>query len=421
MFGLLVTVAVIASAVQYAALVIPALLVILYGIQLFYLRTSRQLRLLDIEAKGPLYSHLKECSEGLSHIRAFQWEQQYLHKGLDVLDRSQKPFYYRFCIQRWLGLVLDLVVSAAGVTLVALALNINSSTQAAVGLGLLKVMQVAPDLTAVVEKWVDLETSLGAVSRTRTFERDTPQEETAAGDCPNLPEHWPNRGEIRLQDVNADHVIDGENHRALHDLSVEIAAGSKVGIVGRTGSGKSSFLLSLLNFLKFSGSITIDGIDITTIPRRILRSRITTISQEFVGLPGSIRDNLVPKEILMTKENRQDDALLIRALTKVGLYEVIERAGGLDTALEDAGLSAGQQQLFALARAILHHQQAKTKIVFVDEATSYIDYESEEKLKTVVEEEFGDCTVLTIAHRNQALRSATNFLELSSGRLVSYE
>lgn len=421
LFGLLVTIALIVSAVDYAAIMIPFFLAILFGVQLYYLRTSKQLRVLDIEAKSPIYTFLTELSEGIYHIRAFQWEQDYLSKGLELLDESQKPFYYRYCIQRWLGVVLDLIVAATGVVLIALALYIGSATEAAVGLGLLKVIHLSSSMVNFMEDWVDLETSLGALSRTRAFEKDTPQEEDESEDSPTLPESWPHRGEIRVENVNAHHVINGEDYRALHELSLEITPGSKVGIVGRTGSGKTSFLLTLLNFLRFSGSITIDGIDITAIPRRLLRSRITTISQEFIDFPGSVRDNLAPGEIMMAKEHRRDTALMIDALAKVGLLEVITRAGGLDKPLNDVNLSAGQQQLLALARALLHHRQTNSKVVFVDEATSYIDYDSEEKLQEVMDSAFEDCTVLTIAHRNHSLQSATNFLELSSGRLVSYE
>ncbi len=400
---------------------IPFILTILSGVQLYYFRASKQLRVLDIEARSPIYTFLTESSEGIHHIRAFQWEQHYLSKGLELLDESQKPFYYRHCIQRWLGVALDLIVSATGVTLIALALHIDSATEAAVGLGLLKVMQLKSYMANVLQDWFDLEASLDALARTRAFEKDTPQEETVLGYSPSLPENWPHLGEIRVENVHADHVVNGKDYPALHELSLEVAPGSKVGIVGRTGSGKSSFLLTLLNFLKFSGSITIDGVDITTIPRRLLRSRITTISQEFIDFPGSVRDNLVPQEIMMAKEDRHDNALLIGALGKVGLNKVIKRAGGLDVDLEDVGLSAGQQQLFALARALLHHRQTKSKIIFVDEATSYIDYESEEKLNQVMDKAFKGCTVLTIAHRNYSLQAATHFLELSSGRLVSYE
>lgn len=415
---------IIASTVQYAATVIPFLLTILYGVQLFYLRTSRQLRLLDIEAKAPIYTHLAECSEGIEHIRAFQWEQQYLSKGLDLLDQSQKPFYFRFCMQRWLGLVLNLIVAATGVFLVALALYQGSTTQAALGLGLLKVMQIGPDLINLFEKWINLETSLGALTRIRSFEKEAPREGTEAGRDGNLsvPGDWPQRGHIQVNNVTANYSLEGEDYTALHEVTVDIRPGTKVGLVGRTGSGKSSFLLTLLNFLKFSGSIVIDGIDITTIPRRVLRSRITTISQEFMSLPSSVRSNLVPQEIMKEAgaRDRTSDETLLGILEKVGLKRIIESRGGLDKPLDEVGLSAGEQQLLALGRALVHHSQTGGKVIFVDEATSYIDYDSESKLREVTTEAFRDCTVLTIAHRHHTINNTT-LLELSDGRVVAFE
>ncbi len=420
-FTLLVSVGIIASTVKYAATLLPFLLTLLWAIQLYYLRTSRQMRLLDIEAKSPLYTHLTECSEGMHHIRAFQWEQQYLSKGLELLDRSQKPFYYMYSIQRWLGLVLDLTVAAIGVILVALGLKLGSTTQAALGLGLLKVLQINSQMIWCIDMWVTLETSLGAVSRIRAFEMETPQEGTDAGvdGASRVPDGWPHRGQVEVNNVSADYTVEGVDYRALHEVSVAIAPGTKVGLVGRSGSGKSTFLLTLLNLLKFSGSIIIDGFDITTIPRHVLRSRITTISQELIDLPGSIRNNLAPQEMMKAAGERTSDEKLLDALQKVGLKQVIENRGGLDKAVDDIGLSGGEQQLLALARALVHHGRVKGKLIFVDEATCHIDHNSEAKLREVTTEAFDDCTVITIAHRYHTLNNTT-LLELSAGQLVSY-
>jgi ABC-type multidrug transport system fused ATPase/permease subunit len=368
-----------------------------------------------------MYAHLTECSEGVEHIRAFQWEERRLSKAWNILDKSQKLFYFRQCIQHWLGLVLDLLVTATGVFLVALALYQGSTTQASLGLGLLKVMQIGPDLLYFVEQWVGLEDSLAALSRIRAFEKETPREGTGAGrdGISTVPENWPHEGHIRVDNVSANYSVEGVEHTTLHELSVNIAPGTKVGLVGRTGSGKSSFLLTLLNFLNFSGSIVIDGIDITTIPRHILRSRITTISQEFMSLPSSVRNNLVPQEIMKAAGERTGDVELLNALEKVGLKRLVESRGGLDKPLEEVGLSGGEQQLLALARALVHHGRVKGKIIFMDEATSYIDYDSEAKLQQVTTEVFADCTVLTIAHRHHTLNNTT-LLELSAGHLVAY-
>lgn len=402
------------------AIVIPFLFGLLYLIQYYYLRTSRQMRLLDLEAKNPLFSELTESSDGLHHIRAFKWENEFLDRGLKVLDYSQKPFYYMFCIQRWLNLVLDLAVAAIAVILVSLGFTFASTNQAAMGLSLLIIMRVGSDMSILIMVWASLETSLGAVARIRDFEDDTPREGSGNSDATTaLPEKWPHHGAIELDNVTAEYTTPDSDFKVLHDLSLQISAGSKVGLIGRTGSGKSSLLLTLLNFLKYTGNITIDGIDISTIPPHVLRSRITTISQGLVELPCSVRDNLVPHEIATPLEERTESARLFEILERVGLKDEIEKRGGLDRMLADVGLSAGEKQLFALARALLQNRRTNSKIVFVDEATSNIDYESEKKMQQVMEEAFEGCTVLTIAHRQHTIQSADIVHELSAGRLVN--
>jgi ABC-type multidrug transport system fused ATPase/permease subunit len=418
--GVISNVAVVAAGAKYVAIVIPFLFGLLYLIQYYYLRTSRQMRLLDLEAKNPLFSELTESSDGLQHIRAFKWEQEFLDRGLKVLDHSQKPFYYMYCIQRWLNLVLDLAVAAIAVLLVALGFTFASTNQAALGLSLFIIMRVGGDMSILIMTWANLETSLGAVARIRDFEAETPREGSEDRDvAATLPAKWPHHGAIELDNVTAEYTATNSDFKALHNLSLQISAGSKVGLIGRTGSGKSSLLLTLLNFLKYTGTITIDGIDISTVPPHVLRSRITTISQGLVELPCSVRDNLVPHEIATPSEECTDAAKLFEVLDRVGLKDEIEKRGGLDGMIAEVGLSAGEKQLFALARALLQNRRTNSKIVLVDEATSNIDYESEKKMQQVMEEAFEGCTVLTIAHRQHTIQSADVVHELSAGRLVT--
>lgn len=423
LFTALLSIGVLASTVKYAATLVPFLLTGLWTFQIYYLRLSQHIRQLDSEAQAPIQAHLIECSEGIHHIRAFQWEKNYLAKSLELLDKSQKPFYHRYGIQSWLSLVVDLTVGATGVLLASLGLNQGSTSQAAFGLGLLKVLQINAEFNYTMDMWVAFESSLDAISRIRAFENDTPKEGTGTGagvdGNSRVPDNWPHSGKVEINNVSADYTVDGADYRALHEVSVNIAPGTKVGLVGRSGSGKSTFLMTLLNLVKFSGSITIDGLDIATIPRHVLRSRITTISQELIDLPGSVRNNLLPQEMMKTSGELTSDTKILAALQKVGLKEIIERRGGLDKAVDEVGLSSGEQQLLALARALLHHDRAKGKLIFIDEATCHIDYESEAKLREVTTEAFEDCTVITIAHRYHTLNNTT-LLELSAGHLVAY-
>ena len=250
-------------------------------------------------------------------------------------------------------------------------------------------MQVSPVLANLVKHWVNLETSLGAISRLTLFMKETPSEPTDEDEATvALPELWPNGGNIELVDVSSEHVTAEGRNVALRDISISIKGGTKVGLVGRTGSGKSSLFLTLLNFLPYTGEVRIDGIEISDIPRHAIRSRITTTTQDLIDLPGSARDNIIPQDMNKAAGSRVDDVVIVDALRQVGLTDIILSRGGLGATLEDIGLSNGQKLLLALARAIIHNGQTKSKVVLVDEATSGFDTECEEKLQTVMAEVF---------------------------------
>lgn len=424
LFGVVADLVITLSASPYATILFPFIFVLLYVLQHYYLRTSRQMRIMDLEAKTPLYTHFVETSDGLHHIRAFGWEDETLASGHDLLDHSQKPFYYMYCIQRWLSLVLDLTVAGIAVVLVAVALNLNSTNQSALGLALLYAMKLGTQLAYLLNEWVDLETSLGALFRLRGFSEETPKEDAGAvlnrqnGQAAQVSDSWPENGAIELDGVTASYAkADGSKHTAVDNVTINISGGSKVAIVGRTGSGKTSLLMTLLNFLEYTGTVKIDGIEASSIPRAVLRSRITSISQDLINLPCSVRDNLSPRDMNKAPEDCPSDECMFQALAKVGLESHVKAHGGLDGLLGDASLSQGQKQLLALARALIQVSRTKSKIVFVDEATNEIDVECEEKMQTVINDAFQDCTVLTVAHRLHTMNAAGIRLEMSHGRL----
>lgn len=180
-------------------------------------------------------------------------------------------------------------------------------------------------------------------------------------------------------------------------------------------------LLTVLHLLDYSGSLRIDGIDISQIHRQQLRSRITTLPQDAIELAGSVRENL-------SRSSRSSDSALsytpppdaeiIEALTRVGMWDHIVARGGLDAELSSIGLSQGQSQLLNLAGAIIHNRQTGSKVVLVDEATSNMDQGTDAQMQAVMSEVFAGCTVLTIAHRLETLREADVILKLDEGRLV---
>ena len=195
--------ALIAQGSSYAGIVVPFVAVALYALQKFYLFTSRQLRFLDLEARSPVYTHFLECLEGLSTIRAFGWSQAAQEIQIERLDISQKPYYLLYCLQRWLMLVLDLMVAAVSIAVVALAVQIpNQSSGAAIGIALNNILGFNQGLRVLVDSWTQVETSLGAIARIKNFEETTPTEDKPE-ESDNPPSSWPEKGRIEFRDVTA--------------------------------------------------------------------------------------------------------------------------------------------------------------------------------------------------------------------------
>lgn len=341
----------------YAAVSFPIWFVALYFIQKFYLRTSRQLRFLDLEAKSPLYTQFAEAIAGLTTVRAFGWQRALELKNRLLLDESQKPFYLLWAVQRWLQLVLDLLVAAVAVMLVVMIVELRGVLSGPyVGIALLNVILFSQHLKLVLQYWTMLETHIGAVCRVKNFIATTVSENVASENNA-LPPDWPSRGAIAFQSVSASY--DG-SRKVLKNLTLSIQAGQKIGICGRTGSGKSSLILALFRMLEMqSGSIVVDEVDISTIPRHEVRSRIIGLPQDILLLDGTVRLNVDPYK-------KASDKAIIGVLRDVKLWDNIQAKGGLDALVGHINLSHGQKQLFCLAQALLR----QSSILVLDEATS---------------------------------------------------
>ena len=232
LFGYIAQMALISTGSSYMALTVPFTLLAIYGIQNVYLKTSRQLRYLDLENKSSLFTHFTETLDGLATIRAFSWETKAKETFDRHLDHSQKPYYMLFCIQRWLNLVLDLMVTALAVVVMALAVSLNSTTTAGLlGLSLNNILGFNKSLSTLVTSWTSLETSLGAVARVKTFAENTESEEKL-DESYDPPAGWPLSGSIEVHSVSATY---GSSIQALNGITMKIKPGEKIGICGRTG------------------------------------------------------------------------------------------------------------------------------------------------------------------------------------------
>lgn len=216
----------------YIAAAVPLCIIVLIGVQFYYLRTSRQLRLLDIEAKAPLFSQFLETVGGVACIRAYGWEQRYTERHYKVLNISQKPYYLLWCIQRWLTLVLDLLNAGLAVMLVAIATNIRSASTPFLGVALFNIVTFSSTLQTLVTAWTQLETALGAINRVRSYSKDV-KDENLPNENGSVPDKWPESGTIAFNDVSASY--DSSLGPVLKGVNLAIKAGEKVAICGRTG------------------------------------------------------------------------------------------------------------------------------------------------------------------------------------------
>lgn len=362
MFTLIGQAILIARSNWYIAAAYVPLIGLLWVIQKIYLRTSKQLRHLELEAKAPLYRQLTETLAGLTTIRAFGHQEKSISTNNNLIDQSQRPYYLLLMVQRWLSLVLDLTTAGITILVVGLAIALrDSDSTGSVGVALLNIMSFATYTRLVVVLWSSTETALGAISRVMLFESSM-HLEPIAGSTETLDlQPILGTGSIAFKDVSASYSTPSNRTEniALQQISLIIPSGTKLGVCGRSGSGKSSFIKTLLHMLEIrTGSIHISGIDITTIRPSQLRQSITCVTQDPWFLPGSVAFNLDVTKTASTEH-------MIQALDKVGLWHIFATTG-LNTEMDDKLLSHGQQQLFCLARAII----APKKIVILDEFTS---------------------------------------------------
>ncbi|KAF4849717.1 ABC transporter atnG [Colletotrichum siamense] len=395
---------------KYLASSIPLLVAVLFFVQRYYLRTSRQVRLLDIEAKAPMYTHFLETLKGVATIRAYGWESNFEAQASALLNRSQKPHYMLACIQQWLSLVLDLVVGALALIVVAMATSLTDKfTPGAVGVAMVLVLGFNSDLAVTIKNWTALETSIGAVSRIREFANETPSEERELGSNGFPPAGWPLKGAIKFENVTAGYTADAA--ATLKSLSLDISPGQRIAVCGSSGSGKTSLVLSLLQMIEVTdGRIFIDGIDLSTLERSKVRSHVNVIPQEPFFMPGTVRFNLDP-------HSRASSEGIKTALNKVGLLSRIGMTGGLDAELKAGGFSVGERQLLALARAIISNSQ----ILVLDEATSSVDQETESMMQSIIDREFSEQTVISVIHRLRFVENYDKVLLLSRGEILEWD
>ncbi|XP_043092691.1 ATP-binding cassette sub-family C member 9 isoform X4 [Puntigrus tetrazona] len=403
------------SAIGVIAFITPAFLIALvplavafYFIQKYFRVASKDLQDLDDSTQLPLLCHFSETAEGLTTIRAFRHEARFKQRMLELTDTNNTAYLFLSAANRWLEVRTD-YLGAVIVLTAAVAAIWSTSQSGLVGLGLTYALTVTNYLNWVVRNLADLEVQMAAVKKVNSFLSTESENYEGSMDVSQVPEDWPQHGEIKIHDlcVRYDTML----KPVLKHVNAHINPGQKVGICGRTGSGKSSLSLAFFNMVDvFEGKIVIDGIDICKLPLQTLRSRLSIILQDPVLFSGSIRLNLDPERTCT--DDRLWEALEIAQLKNM----VKALPGGLDAVVTEGGenFSVGQRQLFCLARAFVR----KSSILIMDEATASIDMATENILQKVVMTAFADRTVVTIAHLVSSILEAEQVLVFSSGTLV---
>ncbi|XP_037086606.1 multidrug resistance-associated protein 1-like isoform X1 [Pollicipes pollicipes] len=390
----------------FTAVIVP-LLGVYYFMQLVYVSTSRQLKRLESVSRSPIYSHFSETITGAVTIRAFSKSADFLLQSEEKVDNNQACYYPSMVANRWLAFRLDMVGTA--ITFFASLFSVlarDTINVGLVGMSVSYALQVTTTLNWLVRMTSDVETNIVAVERIKEYS-ETPQEAAWVTER-RPPAEWPPAGRVLFNDYQTRYRPGLE--LVLKGITADIAGGEKIGIVGRTGAGKSSLTLALFRIIEAAaGDITLDGIRIADIGLHDLRSRITIIPQDPVLFSGSLRSNLDPfdqysDEAVWTALEHSHLKTFVKGLA-AGLQHEISEGGG--------NLSVGQRQLICLGRALLR----KTKILVLDEATAAVDLETDDLIQATIRAEFADCTVLTIAHRLNTIMDSTRVMVLDAGRI----
>ncbi|KAJ7404257.1 multidrug resistance-associated protein 7 isoform X4 [Willisornis vidua] len=387
LLGMLV---IITYGLPWIGLVLLPLTVLYFSLQHYYRRTSRELKRLYSITLSPIYTHFSETLSGLSSIRAMRATQRFELENQLRLEQNQRCLFASNTAMEWLDIRLQMI-GVAVVTAIAGIAIIQHQKQLGnpglVGLALSYALSVTNLLSILISSFTHTEIMMVSVERTEEYTTDIPME--PQDKLVQVAADWPSQGLVEFQDVVLAYREGLPN--ALDGVTFTVYPGEKLGIVGRTGSGKSTLFLALFRMVELkSGRILLDGVDSRLVGLEELRSRLAIIPQDPFLFSGSIRENLDP-------QGKRTDAELHEVLEQCHLRDAVTQMGGLDSEVGERGksLSLGQRQLMCLARALL----TQAKVLCIDEATASVDQKTDQLLQQTIRQRFADKTVLTIAHR----------------------
>ena len=362
MIGILVLVIIIDPWIAIPTFV---LIFIFHFVRKYYITSARSIKRLEGITRSPVFSHLANSLYGLSTVRAFNVQSTFEKKFDEYQDCHTAAWFLFISAARWFGIVLDwlCVIYLACVTL-ALSITHETKSPSEIGLAISYAITLSGMFQWGVRQSAELESQMTSVERIDEFSHLEGEKNLELPLEKNPPENWPHQGTIEFDDVSLSYAPDASP--VLKNLTFTIKSGEKIGIVGRTGAGKSSMISALFRLLPPEGTITIDGINTSLISLTSLRNKLSIIPQEPVIFAGPVRQNIDPF-------HQHSDERLWQVLEEVQLkHVVLEHSNGLDSIIAEGGsnLSVGQRQLFCLARAILK----QNRILVLDEATANVDH-----------------------------------------------
>ncbi|KYR00638.1 ABC transporter C family protein [Tieghemostelium lacteum] len=405
------------------------LMVFYYYAQKIYRASSRELKRMESISRSPIYSLAQESFNGIIIIRSLHQADRFIQEMISRVNINQRLYFYSFAVHRWVGVRLELISSLT--VLFASILSVFSNNPALGSLSITTALGLTGFLNWSTRSYTEIELKMNSVERVLSY-IETPSEDSkiknkhqmevlesnnsefTLADCHDiaLPDNWPHTGKIEFKNVeikyrdNMDPVI--------RDLSFTIEGNEKIGIVGRTGSGKSTIGGSLLRLVECSeGTILIDGIDISQVSLNDLRQRLSVVPQDPFIFSGSLRLNVDPFD-------QSTDEEIWNALEKVQLKKQVQNLPmKLQSQMNEAGegWSVGEKQLLCLCRALLRN----SKIILLDESSASLDFGTDQIIKKVIRDNFSQSTVLTIAHRLDTIVDSSRILVIDAGRLLEFD
>ena len=391
---------------------LPIFVIICWFLYRFYINCSRELNRIEGVLNSPILNLVNETIPGTATIRAYNLQDKYIEIFQNKVDEHYKLLYYINGTGQWYLLCLNLLSMIFLTYMVIMTLMHKTKfTPRIIGVILTYSLVLQEDMIEFLSSFSNFENTMTKMERSLSYTKIISERPQSLTSDLSLRD-WPSKGEILFENFNVKYRNDTEI--VLKNLNFHLEPGEHLGIVGRTGSGKSTISLCLFRILEaYSGKIYIDGVDISKVGLKKLRESITIIPQDSTLMDGTLRYNIDPI-------NTYSDHEIIQVMKKIGFdYILSQNKGGLDQKISENGsnLSIGEKQLICITRAILR----KSKIIVLDEATASIDYKTEEIIQKTLNEILSNSTMISIAHRIKTVMNADKILVLENGEIIEFD